>query len=197
MSTSRQRLREFLVARSVRHGTFVLASGERSSIYVDCRLTTLHAPAMPWVGRAVLEVLERRGWRPQAVGGLQFGADPVAFATARESLDDTLFPQPLDAFSVRKESKAHGTGRRIEGLACTDGIEVVVLEDVCTTGGSALRAIEAARAAGMRVLGCVCLVERGAGGRERIEAQGCAFEALFTLEELTGPRAATRSGGIA
>jgi orotate phosphoribosyltransferase len=195
-------LRQLLIARSVRRGDFVLASGERSDVYVDCRLTTLHGPAMPLIGRAVLAAMQRRGWAPRAIGGLTMGADPIACATARESL--SVDGAPLDAFSVRKQPKGHGRGRRVEGLEHTAGTPVVVIEDVCTSGGSAASAIEAAREAGMEVLGCVCLVDREAGGRERIEALDCAFERVFTMEELTGPRAPqetapadARPGGIA
>jgi len=105
-------LRRLLLERSVRYGDFTLSSGKRSSFYIDCRLTTMSAEGMALVGRLGLAEIRRAGWKPKAVGGLTMGADPVAYAIAAASFGTDL---QIDAFSVRKEAKAHGTGQRIEG----------------------------------------------------------------------------------
>ncbi len=179
----RERLRRILQTVSVRRGeAFVLASGRRSTVYVDARMTTLRAEAMPLIGRLILAKMRERGWRPAAVGGLTLGADPVAAAVAHESLKTD---HVVDAFIVRKEVKKHGTQKQIEGLAPADPIDVVVLEDVATTGGSAARAIQACREAGWRVLGVISLVDREEGAAEYIEREfGCPFDRIFRLSEL-------------
>ncbi|MCP5113747.1 MAG: orotate phosphoribosyltransferase, partial [bacterium] len=161
LEQDREQLADILRRVSVRRGEeFVLASGRRSGVYVDARVTTLRAEAMPLIGRLFLAKMNERGWRPAAVGGLTMGADPIVASIARESLDTS---DVVDAFIVRKEAKKHGTQKRIEGLASQDPIDVVVVEDVATTGGSAGKAIEACREAGFRVLGAISLVDREEG----------------------------------
>ena len=177
----RERLKALLLERSVLRGSFVLASGATSDVYVDCRLTTLCGEAMPLIGRLLLERILARGWRPRAVGGLTMGADPVACAVAHAS-QGTEFA--VDAFVVRKAEKGHGRKRYVEGLASAPGVPCVVLEDVCTTGSSSVQAIERARQAGMQVLGVCCLVDREQGAAARFSALDCGFEALFRLGEL-------------
>lgn len=174
------RLEELLLARSVRRGDFVLASGERSSYYIDCRLTTMSAEGLTLVGRAGLAAIRAAGWDASAVGGLTLGADPVAYAIAAESF--TAGPA-IDAFTVRKEAKGHGTRRVIEGNFSA-GARAVVVEDVITSGGSALKAIDAVEREGGQVLGVLALVDRGQGGRERIEARGHPVVAITTAERL-------------
>lgn len=176
------RLKNILRERSVRFGAFTLTSGETSDIYVDCKLTTCSAEAMPLVGRAFLRKIHSRGWLPEAIGGLTMGADPIAFATARESLD---MGPPINAFVVRKEPKKHGMQRYIEGLEPTQGRRVVILDDVCTKGGSTAQAIEQAKAAGMLVLGALCLVDREMGAAELLERRfGCPLDSIFKLTDL-------------
>lgn len=176
------RLKAILKRNSVRFGTFTLVSGQTSDVYVDGKLTTCTAEAMPLVGRAFLRKIQARNWRPDAVGGLTLGADPIAFAIARESLDAG---RAIDAFVVRKEPKKHGMQRFIEGLDQPQGRAVVILDDVCTTGGSTVQAIERAKGAGMNVLGAVCLVDREMGAPELLASQfGCALESVFKLSEL-------------
>lgn len=170
-------LRRLLLERSVKQGDFVLASGQRSSYYIDCRPTTMSADGMVLIGRLGLEAIRRAGWRPQAVGGLTMGADPVAYAIAAASYGTDL---QMDAFSVRKEAKGHGTGRGIEGNF-SPGFEVVIVEDVITTGGSARRAIEAAESAGGKVLGVLAVVERG---REALQGEAIKVIALADAGEL-------------
>ena len=184
LETDRDRLRHILTTISVRRGQeFVLASGRRSSVYVDARLTTCRAEAMPLIGRLFLARMRERGWRPAAVGGLTMGADPIVVAVARESLDDG--GTPINAYLVRKEAKGHGMRKQIEGLVETGALDVVVVDDVCTTGDSTVKAIEASREAGLNVLGAICLVDREEGARENIEGVlACPFERIFTLPEL-------------
>ncbi|HEX2092893.1 MAG TPA: orotate phosphoribosyltransferase, partial [Longimicrobiaceae bacterium] len=151
--TERERLLRLLLERSFRLGDFVLASGARSRYYIDCRTTTTHAEGQFLVGRLGLELLGGVSPAPEAVGGLTMGADPVAYAIAHASC---IAGRPVHAFSVRKEPKAHGTGKRIEGCFAP-GQRVVVVEDVITSGGSALRACEAVRAEGGEVLAVLAL----------------------------------------
>jgi orotate phosphoribosyltransferase len=177
---TRARLAGILRRESIRRGHFVLASGRTSDYYLDCRRTTLHPEGAYLVGVEVLRALARRGWDVAAVGGLSMGADPIAAATAVVS---HLQGTPVAAFLVRKEAKSHGTGQRIEG-APPQGSRVVIVEDVITTGGSSLVALEACREAGLTVEGLVAIVDRQEGGRENLEGQGLAVEALFTAREL-------------
>jgi len=175
-------LKRILLKNSVRFGSFTLVSGQKSDIYVDGKLTTCSAEAMPLVGRAFLQKMEARGWLPDAVGGLTLGADPIAFAIARESVDSG---RRVNAFVVRKEAKKHGMQRFIEGLEDTQGLKVVILDDVCTTGGSTAQAIERAAEAGMVILGAICLVDREMGAGDLLRKQfACDLERIFTLSEL-------------
>ena len=178
--SDRTALERLLASRSVRHGDFVLASGKHSTYYIDARLTTMSAEGLTLVGRLGLAAIRHAGWEPAAVGGLTMGADPVAYAIARASADD---PPGIDAFSVRKVAKEHGTGRRIEGNFTTNR-PVVVVEDVITTGGSALHAIEAVLAAGGTVAGVLAVVDREEGGKAMIEAGGYGVVVLTTTNRL-------------
>lgn len=173
-------LADLLQRRSIRHGDFVLASGARSTYYIDCRPSTMSGEGQVLIGRLGLSALRARGWRPRSVGGLTMGADPVAYSIARASADA---PPPIDAFSVRTKAKDHGTGKRVEGNFAP-GHAVVVVEDVITSGASALQAIEAILAEGGQVLGVLAVVDREQGGRQRLEAAGHAVEALITASAL-------------
>lgn len=178
--TARDALIRLLAERSFRTGRFTLASGRESSYYVDARPTTMSARGLSLIGTLGLGAMRSAGWNPSLVGGLTLGADPVAYAIALASLEA---PPVIDAFTVRKQPKAHGTGRRLEGPFAA-GMSVVVVEDVITTGGSALTAVEAVREAGGEVLGILAVVDRQEGGRERIEAAGFPVTALVALQEL-------------
>ena len=173
-------LDRLLLARSVRRGHFVLASGRTSEFYVDARLTTMSAEGLMLIGRLGLAAIRDAGWAPHAVGGLTMGADPVAYAMAAASV---AAPPILDAFSVRKEAKAHGTARRVEGNFRSDDT-IIVVEDVITSGGSALKAIEAIREEGGQVLGILAVVDREEGGRAALEAAGHRVVALTTATRL-------------
>ncbi|MDA1082816.1 MAG: orotate phosphoribosyltransferase [Gemmatimonadetes bacterium] len=178
--TAHERLTALLAERSVRRGTFTLASGRQSSVYVDARLTTMSPDGLATIGPLALERMHALGLRPDSVGGLTLGADPVSYAIAFAS---ALAAEPIRAFTVRKEAKAHGTGRLIEGPFAA-GDQVVVIEDVITTGGSAQRAIAAVRQAGATVIGVLAVVDREEGGREALAAENVPIIALVSISEL-------------
>lgn len=173
-------LERLLLARSVQRGDFLLASGQRSSYYIDCRVTTMSAEGLTLIGEAGLKLMHERNWRPRAVGGLTMGADPVAYAIAAASFGS---PTQVDAFSVRKDAKQHGTRRAIEGNF-QPGDAVVVVEDVITSGGSALQAIGALTENGARILGVVAVVDREQGGAERIVEAGYSVVSITTSRAL-------------
>lgn len=138
------------------------------------------------IGRAALAALRDRGWPVESVGGLTLGADPISYAIAHASALEAEAGTGgmIRAFTVRKEAKQHGTGKLIEGPFAA-GDQVVVVEDVITTGGSALKAVEAVRAAGGHVLGVLALVDREEGGREALEAAGLTVLSLVTATDLS------------
>jgi len=173
-------LKTLLIEKSVKRGSFVLASGKHSDIYVDARLTTMSPEGMLVIGPLGLLAIADRGWRPRSIGGLTMGADPVTFAISHTS---ALQGSPIRAFSVRKEAKTHGTGNRIEG-PFQKGDSVVVIEDVITTGKSALQAINAIEESGGKILGVLAVVDRQDGGREAIGARGYDVVALTTIADL-------------
>src|ERR1041385_6886167 len=145
MLSPRQELLRLLATKSFRLGEFKLSSGGTSDYYSDCRTTTLDARGAQLTGQVFLEEIVRRGWNPQAIGGLTMGADPIVVAVAVTS-------GQLHGFLVRKAEKQHGTGQRIEGFR-EKGARVVIVDDVCTTGASTIQAIEAAREFGFEILG--------------------------------------------
>ena len=186
--SKRDELKEILLQNSVKTGDFTLASGKKSDLYVDCRTTTIHARGAILIGELGYELVCQKaaelGLSPDSVGGMTLGADPITLAIAMESVrsggDLALRP-----FVVRKEAKAHGMGKRIEGNF-KEGDQVVVIEDTATTGGSALKAIKAIEEAGGKVAFCVVLVDRQEGGVEKIIEEGYPTVALFTREQLLG-----------
>ncbi len=180
MSGDRDRLLALLVERSFRVGDFVLSSGARSRYYVDARTTTTHAEGQAVVGRLGLAAIREAGLRPASVGGMTLGADPVAYAIAHASW---LAGDPVNAFTVRKEPKTHGTGKRVEGCFVA-GDEVVMIEDTVTTGASTLKAIQAVEAEGGTVLAVLALIDREEGGRDAIEQAGYRVLTLVRVSEL-------------
>jgi orotate phosphoribosyltransferase len=170
-----------LATRSAKRGTFTLASGRQSSLYIDARITTMSPEGLSLIGPLGLDAIQAAGWQTDAVGGLTLGADPIACAISYASAGSE---RPLRAFTVRKEPKTHGTGKLIEGAFQT-GDRVVVIEDTITTGGSAKKAIDAVRAAGGTVLGVLALVDRDEGGREALEANGVRVVSLTRAAEIT------------
>ncbi|HEV8524231.1 MAG TPA: orotate phosphoribosyltransferase [Terriglobales bacterium] len=183
MTSARQRLLELLAEKSFRLGEFKLSSGATSDYYIDCRTTTLDAEGARTTASVVLDEIHARNWRPQAIGGLTLGADPIVASVAALSAETD---SPIHGFIVRKAEKSHGTTRRIEGFVQADA-RVVIVDDVCTTGSSTVQAIEATRQAGMVVVGVMCLVEREeAGGRAEVErvAAPAPFIAIFQAAEI-------------
>ena len=200
-------LLKLLATHSFRLGEFTLASGARSDYYIDCRVTTLHAEGGRLAGIVLLDLIREHCPQAVAVGGLTMGADPlvsnIATASAQELADHAEFlelapeedhgdaPTLVHGFLVRKAEKAHGTGRRVEGFL-QPGAQVVIVDDVCTTGGSTITAIEATRAAGMYIAAVLCLVDREQGGRLQIERalaeipseQNIPFLPVFTAADV-------------
>jgi len=168
-----------LAHKSFRLGEFQLSSGSTSDYYVDCRVTTLDARGAQLVGEVFLAEIREQGWEADAIGGLTMGADPIVVAVA-------VTTGTMHGFLVRKAEKQHGTGQRIEGFR-EKGAQVVIVDDVCTTGSSTVQAIEAAREYGFEVIGVMCLVERqDAHGRPNVEkaAAPANFISIFTATEV-------------
>ena len=179
MSMARQELLKLLAQKSFRLGEFQLSSGSTSDYYIDCRVTTLDARGAQLVGEVFLAEIREQGWEADAIGGLTMGADPIVVAVAVTS-------GTIHGFLVRKAEKQHGTGQRIEGFR-EKGAQVVIVDDVCTTGSSTVQAIEAAREYGFEVVGVMCLVERqDAHGRPSVEkaAAPANFISIFTATEV-------------
>lgn len=179
-------LLQLLRRKSVRFGDFTLASGAKSDFYVDCRVTTMDAVGARLIGELGWDLIRRvaaeRGVAVEAVGGLTMGADPVALAVAIASGREGA-GGPLHAFAVRKAAKSHGLGRLVEGNFAA-GQTVVVVDDVITTGGSTLQAIDAIEKEGGKVAFVMALVDREEGGRAAIEARGVPVYALATKSQL-------------
>lgn len=180
MTTSLNNLQQLLADRSARRGRFTLSSGRESTLYIDARLTTMSPEGLTLIGELGFDALESSGWNVDSVGGLTLGADPVAYAIAYTSAQR---PRLIRAFTVRKEAKAHGTGQLIEG-PFLKGDRVAIVEDVITTGASALKAAATVQAAGGVIAGVLAVVDRDEGGRETIEASGIAVIALIKADAI-------------
>jgi orotate phosphoribosyltransferase len=192
---SKKELRKLLAEKSVFLGNFTLASGKRSDFYVDARLTTLDPRGAGLVGQVAWKLIKdtaaELGVRIDAVGGLTMGADPVALSIGIAAYADDP-DTSLQTFTVRKKAKAHGRHKLIEGNF-SKGNSVVVIDDVMTTGGSTLQAIEAIEEAGGQVAFVVVLVDRQEGGRQNIEQRGHFVVSIFTRADLIGTDAGRRS----
>jgi orotate phosphoribosyltransferase len=218
---SRSALLNLIATYSFKLGDFTLASGQKSDYYVDCRTTTLHAEGGRLAGLVLYDLIREHIPSAIAVGGLTMGADPLVSNVASASAwaladyneirrlsseleldegDSEPAPTLIHGFLVRKAEKTHGTGRRIEGFL-QPGAQVVILDDVCTTGGSTVTAIEAAREAGMIVAGVLCLVDREQGGRLIIERalaevpsdEDLPFLSVFTAKDVRKAHLTLRS----
>jgi orotate phosphoribosyltransferase len=178
------RLCELLSERSLKRGQVKLASGKISDFYLDCKQTALCAEGAAIIGALVFDHVEKlraEGHTVAAVGGLTLGADPIAVATAVTSHGRGA---PVDAFIIRKEAKGHGTGSWVEGMGqLAPGTRVLLVEDVVTTGGSTLKALERARESGLEPVAIIALVDREEGGRANLEATGLPFTALLTRSD--------------
>jgi orotate phosphoribosyltransferase len=171
----KSRLAELVRELAVQRGTFTLASGRTASYYIDARVPTLHHEAGPLIGLLLQQLTA--DWQFDAVGGLTLGADPVALAMLHAP------GRPLDAFVVRKATKDHGTGKRIEGPQVS-GRRVLAVEDTSTTGGSVLQAVDALTEAGATVVGVATVIDRATGAAEAIEARGLPYRSLLGLADL-------------
>jgi orotate phosphoribosyltransferase len=174
--SSQTLLKEQIINKAVVHGKVILSSGKEADYYVDLRRITLDHVAAPLVGEVMLELTKDLDY--EAVGGLTLGADPVATAMMHVAARSG---RALDSFVVRKEGKAHGLQRRIEGPDVA-GKRVLAVEDTSTTGGSVLTAVEALKEAGAIVVGVAVIVERGA--KDAIEAAGYKYYAAYQLADL-------------
>ncbi|TAG89110.1 MAG: orotate phosphoribosyltransferase [Oscillatoriales cyanobacterium] len=174
----RDRLLDLLCEFAYREGDFVLSSGQQSSYYINCKPVTLHPEGALATGKLLLSMLSAD---VDAVAGLTLGADPIVTAV---SVVSALGDRPIPALIVRKEAKGHGTMAYIEGPTLSEGANVVVLEDVVTTGKSAMQAVERLRGAGYKVDRILSLIDREQGGAEFYRSVGLDFEAVFTIKEL-------------
>jgi orotate phosphoribosyltransferase len=182
----RQLLLQMLAERAYRHGRFTLASGRSSDHYVNCKPVSLSGAGLALLSARMLELVEAEA---VAVAGLTLGADPLVSGVAQAA---ALAGRPLDALIVRKEAKGHGTGAWLEGPLPEAGRCVTVLEDVVTTGGSSLKAVNQLREAGYTVNRVVTIVDRQEGGEAAMQAAGLELRSLFLLEEVAAVSAANR-----
>lgn len=185
MSDAKNELLAILLKKSIKTGHFILASGKESDLYCDCRVTTLDARGANLIGKVgwqmVRDEILPRFPEATAIGGMTMGADPISLAVGMYSAEE----RPLNVFTVRKEAKDHGRGKRIEGNF-SEGQQVIVVDDVITTGGSTLKAIDAIEAEGGKVVAAFVLVDREEGGREAIESRGVPVFSLFTRKSIFG-----------
>jgi orotate phosphoribosyltransferase len=174
----RQALIALVKEKALEFGDFTLASGKKASFYLDCRRVTLDSQGANLIAAGILELIDA-DW-PDAVGGMAVGADPITGAVITLAGQG---PRPLRGFIVRKEAKAHGKGRDVEGPVKA-GDRVVIVEDVVTTGGSSLLAIEKVEAAGIQVMGVIAIIDRLEGGAAAFAERGYRLQTLLTIRDL-------------
>jgi orotate phosphoribosyltransferase len=175
----RERLKDLLRRKSIVRGKFILASGKTSTYYIDCKLTTLDPEGAVLVGHTVLDTLKAENIHADAIGGPPIGAHPIVTAVAAVS---HLRGKPLPAFLIRKEAKSHGLEKQIEGPVKA-GARVVIIDDVCTSGGSTVQALEAVKNAGLEIVAVMSLVDREQGGSEKLRQQ-YRYLPIFTAREI-------------
>jgi orotate phosphoribosyltransferase len=173
----RQALIDLVREKALEFGDFTLASGKKASFYLDCRKVTLDGRGANLIAAGILEMIGDS--MPDAVGGMAIGADPITAATITLAGQQGI---PLRGFIVRKEAKEHGKGRDVEGPV-SKGDKVMIVEDVVTTGGSSLKAIEKVEEAGLEVLGVMAIIDRLQGGREAFAAKGYQLRTLLTIRD--------------
>ncbi len=177
----KERLKKILLEKSYREGTFTLTSGKKSDFYIDCKQTTLSAEGAYLCGKLLFDMIQKKQ-DLRAVGGMTLGADPLVTAV---SIVSYLEGAPIPAFIIRKEPKGHGTGSWIEGKSNIQaGSFVALVEDVVTTGGTLIKAIERTQLEGYKVGGVFALVDRQEGGSELLAEHGFNLVSIFTREEL-------------
>ncbi len=178
-SYDRDALLALIRSESLRRGDFTLASGKKASYYLDCRQVTLHPQGTNLIAAGMIEVMRSGGDLPDAVGGMAIGADPITASIVTLAGQQGL---PLKGFMVRKEAKGHGTGKQVEGPVAP-GQSVVIVEDVITTGGSAIKAVDAVREFGLDVRYVIGIIDRLAGGSEAFAAKGLELKTLCTIRD--------------
>ena len=174
----KERLHSLILEKSLKFGDFTLASGKKATYYLDCRQITLDSVSAKLIGEGMLELLQQN-LMPQAVGGMSIGADPITAAIITVAAYQNI---PLKGFMVRKQSKGHGTNQFVEGPVIA-GDRVVIVEDVVTTGGSSLEAIDKVEALGITVDGVFAIIDRLEGGKEMFESKGYPLRSLFTVRD--------------
>ncbi|WP_442511435.1 orotate phosphoribosyltransferase [Novipirellula sp. SH528] len=179
MTYNRDALLDLIRAEALQTGDFTLASGKKASYYLDCRKITLHPKGANLIAEGMLSVIESSGELPDAVGGMAIGADPITASIVTIAGQRDL---PLKGFMVRKEPKGHGMGKQVEGPV-EPGQRVVIVEDVITSGGSAIKAVEAAQAFGLKVDYVIGIIDRLAGGAEAFAAKGLELKVLTTIRD--------------
>ena len=180
MNELKSKLARLLLEKSYKEGDFTLTSGKKSEYYFDCKQTALHAEGSYLIGRLFVEML--KGFDAKGVGGMTLGADPLISSVTVVS---HLEGRPMPGFIIRKESKGHGTDQYLEGLAnFNEGDKVVLLEDVCTTGGTLITAAQRVRDAGLDIVGVLAVLDREEGGREKLKEAGLELSSIFTRAEL-------------
>lgn len=181
MNYSKSALIEIIREHALRFGDFTLASGKKASYYLDCRQITLHPAGICQIASGMLEQLKStyKDSDIEAVGGMAIGADPITAGIVTLS---GLNNGTLLGFMVRKEAKQHGMGRMVEGPVKA-GMKCIIVEDVVTSGGSALQAVQAVRDFGMEVVGVLAVIDRLEGGRAAFEAVGIPLTTLLTIED--------------
>jgi orotate phosphoribosyltransferase len=181
---SKAELVKLVREKSYEKRNVTLASGRASDFYIDLKNVLLHPLGIDWVSTLILNQLKKYEGELEGVGGPTMGADPMVTACSLKSLE---WSRPLMAFYIRKEAKAHGTSQWVEGIKnFSAGAKVFILEDVVTSGGSSLKAVERAKEAGLEVLGIHACVDRQEGGREKIQAAGLQFMTLLTKSDILG-----------
>jgi len=181
MQYDKEQLKALVRKHALQFGNFTLASGKQASFYLDCRKVTLHPQGANWIGSGLLELIMEKsaGQTPDSVGGLAIGADPITASIVVRAGQQGL---PILGFMVRKEAKTHGTGKLVEGPV-EPGMSCVIVEDVITSGGSALKAAESAKEFGLKVQGVYGVIDRLEGGRQAIEQAGYSLATLLTIDD--------------
>lgn len=184
----KEALKALILEKSLKFGDFVLASGKKAKYYLDGKQVTLSAAGAMLIGQGILDLMLSDECFPDAVGGMSIGADPITAAVI--TMAAVSGRGDLKGFLVRKQSKGHGTDQFVEGPVRA-GDHVIVVEDVVTTGGSSLQAIERIEAAGMIVDGVIAIIDRMEGGRQAFEERGYRFRSLLTIQDfgITPPEA--------
>ncbi|MDR0522778.1 MAG: orotate phosphoribosyltransferase [Planctomycetaceae bacterium] len=175
----KEHLQSLILEKSLKFGDFTLASGKKAKFYLDCRQVTLDSSGAKLIGEGILELLRHDDALPQAVGGMSIGADPITAAVITVAAFQNI---PLKGFMVRKQSKGHGTNQFVEGPVHA-GDRIVIVEDVVTTGGSSMDAIEKVEQIGAKADGVIAIIDRLEGGSELFESKGYRFRSLFTIRD--------------